>query len=184
VVMALAAVAAAAWVLFVIVERRASNPFIDFALFSNTIFTGATISTFLLNGTIGMLIVSQQLIQLAAEQDDGTPYSAWDAGLLTIGYGVAIIAFIRVGEKLLQRLGPRRPMIWGALIVAVACLLLMSTNLLISQYVIMAAIAYTLFGIGLAFYATPSTDAALSNLPADQAGSGAGIYKMASSLGS
>ena len=184
VVMALGAVAAVAWVLFVIVERRSSNPFIDFALFSNTTFTGATISNFLLNGTIGMLIVSQQLIQLAAEKDDGSPYTAWDAGLLTIGYGVAIIAFIRVGEKLLQRLGPRRPMIWGTLIVAVACLLLMSTNLLISQYVIMAAIAYTLFGIGLAFYATPSTDAALSNLPADQAGSGAGIYKMASSLGS
>src|SRR4029079_14015990 len=36
---------------------------------------------------------------------------------------------------------------------------------------------------GLAFYATPSTDAALSNLPDDQAGSGSGIYKMASSLG-
>jgi MFS transporter, DHA2 family, multidrug resistance protein len=36
---------------------------------------------------------------------------------------------------------------------------------------------------GLAFYATPSTDAALSNLPNDQAGSGSGIYKMASSLG-
>jgi len=35
----------------------------------------------------------------------------------------------------------------------------------------------------LAFYATPSTDAALSNLPEDQAGAGAGIYKMASSLG-
>lgn len=40
-----------------------------------------------------------------------------------------------------------------------------------------------IFGLGLGFYATPSTDAALSNLPADQAGSGAGIYKMASSLG-
>jgi DHA2 family multidrug resistance protein-like MFS transporter len=40
-----------------------------------------------------------------------------------------------------------------------------------------------LFGLGLAFYATPSTDAALSNLPADQAGAGSGIYKMASSLG-
>src|SRR5690606_32747310 len=33
------------------------------------------------------------------------------------------------------------------------------------------------------FYATPSTDAALSALPPDQAGSGSGIYKMASSLG-
>lgn len=184
VVVALGAVAAAAWVLFVVVERRTANPFIDFGLFSNTTFTGATISNFLLNGTIGLLIVSQQLIQLAAEKDDGTPYTARDAGLLTIGYGVAIIAFIRVGEKLLQRLGPRRPMIWGALIVGVACLPLMATNLLISQYVVLAVIAYSLFGIGLAFYATPSTDAALANLPADQAGSGAGIYKMASSLGS
>jgi DHA2 family multidrug resistance protein-like MFS transporter len=42
----------------------------------------------------------------------------------------------------------------------------------------------TLFGVGLAFYATPSTDAALANLPAEKAGSGSGIYKMASSLGS
>ena len=59
----------------------------------------------------------------------------------------------------------------------------MPTNLLIGQYKVLAVIAYTLFGLGLAFYATPSTDAALSNLPDDQAGSGAGIYKMASSLG-
>jgi hypothetical protein len=54
----------------------------------------------------------------------------------------------------------------------------------IGQYVVLAIIAYCLFGLGLAFYATPSTDAALSNLPQDKAGSGAGTYKMASSLGS
>jgi DHA2 family multidrug resistance protein-like MFS transporter len=61
--------------------------------------------------------------------------------------------------------------------------MLMPTNLLIGQYTVLAVAAYTLFGVGLAFYATPSTDAALSNLPDDQAGSGSGIYKMASSLG-
>ncbi len=59
----------------------------------------------------------------------------------------------------------------------------MFTNTMIGTYKILAVVAYTLFGLGLAFYATPSTDAALSNLPADQSGSGAGIYKMASSLG-
>jgi MFS transporter, DHA2 family, multidrug resistance protein len=74
-------------------------------------------------------------------------------------------------------------MIWGSLIVAATILLLMPTNLLLSTYEILAVIAFTLFGIGLAFYATPSTDAALSNLPDDQAGAGSGIYKMASSLG-
>jgi DHA2 family multidrug resistance protein-like MFS transporter len=74
-------------------------------------------------------------------------------------------------------------MIWGSLIVAASCLLLMPTHLLLSQYRYLAACAYALFGLGLAFYATPSTDAALANLPSDQAGAGAGIYKMASSLG-
>jgi DHA2 family multidrug resistance protein-like MFS transporter len=184
VTLGLAALGVAAYAVFYFVERGKDAPFVDFKLFRNTTFTGATISNFLLNATIGLLIVSQQVIQLAGKKPDGSPYSAWDAGILTIGYGVVIIAFIRVGEKLLQRFGPRKPMIWGSLIVLVACLMLMATHLLIGQYVILAIIAYCLFGLGLAFYATPSTDAALSNLPAAQAGSGAGIYKMASSLGS
>jgi MFS transporter, DHA2 family, multidrug resistance protein len=70
------------------------------------------------------------------------------AGSLTLGYLVAILATIRVGERLLQRFGP--------------------------------TIGFTLFGIGLGFYATPSTDAALSNVPDAQVGTAAGIYKMAS----
>ncbi|SDB80789.1 MFS transporter, DHA2 family, multidrug resistance protein [Raineyella antarctica] len=188
----LAALAIAAYAVFYFVERGKATPFIDFKLFKNTTFTGATISNFLLNATIGMLIVSQQLIQLAGCKvprdaaglcPAGGAYTAWDAGILTLGYGIFIIAFIRVGEKLLQRFGPRKPMIWGSLIVIVACLLLMQSHLLIGQYVWLAVVAYALFGLGLAFYATPSTDAALANLPAEQAGSGAGIYKMASSLG-
>ena len=40
-----------------------------------------------------------------------------------------------------------------------------------------------IFGVGLGFYATPSTDAALSNVPNEKAGAASGIYKMASSLG-
>ncbi len=93
------------------------------------------------------------------------------------------MAFIRVGEKLLQRFGPRKPMIWGSLIVGGAIILLMPTNLRLETYKVLAATAFSLFGLGLAFYATPSTDAALSALPDDQASSGSGIYKMASSLG-
>lgn len=181
--LALIVVAVLAHAIFIVWERRQEHPFIDVGLFRNLTFTGATISNFLLNATIGMLMVSQQLVQLAGHKAAGSRYSAWDAGLLTIGYAVCIVAFIRVGEKLLQRFGPRKPMIWGALIVLIAAVLLMATHMLIGAYVILAIIAYSLFGIGLAFYATPSTDAALSNLPAAQAGSGSGLYKMASSLG-
>ena len=57
------------------------------------------------------------------------------------------------------------------------------TFLLTRQYMVVAFIGFTLFGVGLGFYATPSTDAALSNVPNEKAGAASGIYKMASSLG-
>lgn len=164
-------------VLFVRIELKNPFAFVDFGLFRHMTYTGATISNFLLNATAGILIVAMTLVQV------GGGMSAQEAGFLTIGYAVAIVAFIRVGEKLLQRFGPRRPMIWGSIIVGAAILCLMPTNLLIKTYTILAVVGFTLFGLGLAFYATPSTDAALSALPDDQAGTGAGIYKMASSLG-
>ncbi|WBY02648.1 MFS transporter [Ramlibacter tataouinensis] len=164
-------------VLFYRHESKASNAFFDFGLFGNPTFTGATVSNFLINGTAGTLIVSLQLLQLGGDMN------AQQAGLLTLGYAIAIIAFIRVGERLLQRFGARQPMVWGCLVTGLAILLLSPANLLLQQYKLAAIAAYSLYGLGLALYATPSTDAALSSLPAAQAGSGAGIYKMASSLG-
>ena len=88
-----------------------------------------------------------------------------------------------VGEKLLQRFGSRKPMIWGCAVTGLSIALLLPTNLLLVDYKLLAIASYTLFGVGLALYATPSTGAALSSLPDAQAGSGSGIYKMASSLG-
>ncbi|WP_245873633.1 MFS transporter [Brevibacterium ihuae] len=154
------------------------SAFIDLSLFRNGTFTGATLSNFLLNGAAGTLIVSLGLVQVAAGMN------ALQSGLLTLGYLIAILATIRVGEKLLQRFGPKKPMMWGAMITGSGVLLCSATFLLIEQYIVLAVIGFTLFGIGLGFYATPSTDAALSNVPEAQVGAAAGIYKMASSVGS
>ncbi len=173
----LIAVTLVAGSLFFRIETKSRIAFIDFSLFSNPVYTGATLFNFLLNAVAGTLIVSLELVQL------GGNMTAQQAGLLTLGYAVAIIAFIRVGEKLLQRFGARKPMIWGCLITGLAILFLSPANLLLKDYRVLAIIGYTLFGVGLAFYATPSTDAALSSLPESQAGAGSGIYKMASSLG-
>lgn len=173
----LLAIAAAFGVLFFRAESRSEKPFVDFRLFRNMTYTGATLSNLLLNAVAGILIVAMSLVQM------GGGMNAQAAGLLTLGYAIAIVAFIRVGEKLLQRLGARTPMVWGTLIVGASILLLMPTSVTLRTYRILAFVAFTLFGIGLAFYATPSTDAALANLPDDQAGAGSGIYKMASSLG-
>ena len=159
------------------IENNNPNAFVQFGLFKNMTFTGATISNLLLNATAGIIMIAMLVLQ------EGGEMSAQRAGLLTIGYAITIMAFIRVGEKLLQRFGPRKPMLWGSYIVVASILLLMPTNLMLGPYTVLAIISFSLFGLGLAFYATPSTDAALSNLPEDQGGAGAGIYKMASSLG-
>ena len=173
----LVAVTVISGILFFRIEERAPGAFIDFTLFHNTTFTGATISNFLLNAVSATMIVSLELIQM------GGNMTAQQAGFLTLGYAIAIIAFIRVGEKLLQRFGARKPMIWGCLVTGLSILFLTPANLMLANYKILAIIGYTLYGLGLAIYATPSTDAALSSLPATQTGAGSGIYKMASSLG-
>ena len=74
-------------------------------------------------------------------------------------------------------------MLSGCWITGVGILLTTATFLLAGEYLVVAFVGFTLFGIGLGLYATPSTDAALSNIPPEKAGSASGIYKMASSLG-
>jgi DHA2 family multidrug resistance protein-like MFS transporter len=176
-VLTLALVCVIAAVVFFRVESSHINSFVDLTLFKNTTYTGATLSNFLLNGAAGTLLVALALVQ------QGAGLSSWQSGLLTVGYLVAILSTVRVGEKLLQRMGARKPMVMGCAITATGILLTTCTFLLAGQYMMVACIGFTLFGVGLGLYATPSTDAALANVPADKAGAASGIYKMASSLG-
>lgn len=177
VIAAFAAVFLVTATVFFKIELSKPGAFVDFKLFDNSTYTGATLSNFLLNGAAGTLLVSLTLVQ------KGAGLSSLNAGLLTIGYLIAILATIRVGEKLLQMWGARKPMLLGCGITALGILLTCATFLYAWQYMIVTVVGFTLYGIGLGFYATPSTDAALSNVPQNQVGSAAGIYKMASSLG-
>ena len=176
-VIALAVVFVVAAAGFFKVEIGNADAFVDLTLFGNKMYTGATLSNFLLNGAAGTLLVALTLVQQQAG------LSSLESGLLTLGYLVAILSTIRVGEKLLQKWGARKPMLLGCSITAIGILLASFTFLLTRQYLAVAFLGFTLFGIGLGFYATPSTDAALSNVPDEKAGAASGIYKMASSLG-
>jgi hypothetical protein len=51
------------------------------------------------------LLVVLTLVQEAAG------LSSLQSGLLTVGYPVGVLATIRVGEKILQKSGPRKPML-------------------------------------------------------------------------
>lgn len=95
--------------LFYKVETSKSNSFVDFSLFDNREFTGATISNFLLNAVAGTLFVINTYVQ------QGRGLTSMQTGFLSIGYLALILITIRVGEKLLQTVGSRNPMLWGTL---------------------------------------------------------------------
>lgn len=88
-------------IIFLKVENKISNPLIDFKLFNNKAYTGATLSNFLLNGVAGALLVANTFVQ------QGLGFSAFQTGLLSITYLVTVLLMIRVGEKVLQKVGAK-----------------------------------------------------------------------------
>jgi MFS transporter, DHA2 family, multidrug resistance protein len=164
-------------VVFVKVEKNNAIALIDFSLFKNKPYAGATFSNFLLNAVAGTLVVANTYVQV------GRGFSAFQSGMLSLGYLIAVLAMIRVGEKILQKVGAKAPMIWGALITTIGVALMGLTFLPGVAYTVVVFIGFALFGLGLGIYATPSTDTSVSNAPSDKVGAAAGVYKMASSLG-
>lgn len=164
-------------IIFLKVENKIGNPLIDFKLFNNKAYTGATLSNFLLNGVAGALLVANTFVQ------QGLGFNAFQTGLLSITYLVTVLLMIRVGEKVLQKVGAKKPMVLGTSFNMVGIILISLTFLPSMIYVVVCILGYLLYGLGLGFYATPSTDMAISNSPEDKVGVASGIYKMASSLG-
>ncbi|MCQ3816279.1 MFS transporter [Staphylococcus xylosus] len=164
-------------IIFLKVENKIGNPLIDFKLFNNKAYTGATLSNFLLNGVAGALLVANTFVQ------QGLGFSAFQTGLLSITYLITVLLMIRVGEKVLQKVGAKKPMVLGTSFNMVGIILISLTFLPSMIYVVVCIFGYLLYGLGLGFYATPSTDMAISNSPEDKVGVASGIYKMASSLG-
>ncbi|MXH77322.1 MFS transporter, partial [Escherichia coli] len=114
----LIAIVIVAFFIFLKVEKKVDNPLIDFKLFENKPYTGATISNLLLNGVAGTLIVANTFVQ------QGLGYTALQAGYLSITYLIMVLLMIRVGEKLLQKMGSKRPMLLGTFIVVIGIALI------------------------------------------------------------
>lgn len=163
--------------LFFLVEIKKPNRFIEFSLFKTRAYTGAVASNFLQNGIAGTVVVANTYVQLARG------FTAFQTGLLTIGNLVAVLIMIRVGEKMMQKVGARKPMIAASIITPIGISLTALTFLPDLAYIITVFLGFMLSGIGLGLYATPSIETAVVNIPEDKVGVASGIYKMSSSLG-
>lgn len=164
--------------IFIPVEKRHPQPIADLSLFDRRVFTGATIANFFLNTLLGILVVLLTYLQ------KGRGQSAMNAALLTLSYTVTVLSLIRVGEKIGKKSGPRLPMVLGGLCFVVSAVLLACTFVEDNTaYFALVVIGMGFMGTGLGLFATPATNAAVGDAPADKAAGAGGIFKMASSLG-
>ena len=72
-------------IVFIKVENGKSNALIDFGLFKNAPYTGATVSNFLLNAIAGTLVVANTYVQ------EGRGFTSFQSGMLSIGYLIAVL---------------------------------------------------------------------------------------------
>lgn len=162
---------------FYIFEKRQGEPFIDLSLFSNNVYIGTTLANLMVNMDIGSLALFNIYVQ------DDKHLSAAQAGLITIPYMLCSLLMIRVGERFMQKRGPQLPLMLGPVSITVGIILLAFTSLPNMIYYIVACIGFIFIGLGLGFFATPALSTAVSNVPAEKAGTASGIIKMTSTLG-
>ncbi|GAA2615038.1 hypothetical protein GCM10010425_04610 [Streptomyces spororaveus] len=96
------ALAAAAAVAFVAVERRVEAPLVDLRLLKNRVLIGATIGILLSAGVINGLMY---LVSLYFQNPATLALSPLEAGLATLPATVGLIAITPLVPRIVQRLG-------------------------------------------------------------------------------
>ncbi len=144
---------------FILIELRQSEPLVPLQIFRNPLVTGANLVTFLLyfalNGVIFFLVLNLQQVQ---------GYSPATAGLGLLPPIVLITLFAGPAGALADRIGPRRPMLLGPVIVAVGMVLL-TIGGADASYLRHFLPGLVLFGMGMALVIAPLTKSALAVNP-------------------
>jgi EmrB/QacA subfamily drug resistance transporter len=159
------------------VERHVSAPMLRLSLFASRQFDAINVTTVLFYGAYG---AASYLLVLQCELQLG--YSASQAGAALIPQAALFLAISPVSGALVSRVGPRRLMVAGILIVAVAFAWL-STARPGTTYAETILPSALLWGLGIGLAVTPLTAAVLAAVPDPDLGEASAINDAASRLG-
>ncbi|HEX2179813.1 MAG TPA: MFS transporter [Actinomycetota bacterium] len=141
---------------FVAVERRSPHPLIPPRIFHSRQFTGANLVTFLVYGGMGGVFF---LFVVYLQQVAG--FSPVEAGSALLPITALMLLLSARAGALAQRIGPRKPMTFGPVVIA-AGMLLMTGIGEGSEYLSSVLPAAVVFGLGLALTVAPLTAAVLA----------------------
>jgi EmrB/QacA subfamily drug resistance transporter len=162
---------------FLLVEVRVREPMVPLSLFGNRVFSVANVASavlgFAIVGTLFFLVQFLQNVQ---------GYTTFEAGLRTLPASVGTIAVAPFAGQLTARIGPRLPIVLGALLAATSLFLVTTTLQPDTSYATLWW-QIALFGIGCGFVLTPLATAVLSATPPQRSGLGSSILNTCRTVG-
>ncbi len=165
------ALAAFAWL-----EPRVRAPVVDFGFFRSRTFLGANLAGFIVS--FAMLAM---FFFLALYMQDILGYSPLQAGVRFLPTTLLVIVTAPIAGRLADRMGSRRPMTGGLLLMAVA--LLLTTRIEVGTGYDRVLPALIMMGFGLGLTMAPMSTAAMNAVSATKAGVASGLLAMARMVG-
>jgi Major Facilitator Superfamily len=156
---------------FWLIEHRARQPIVEFALFRNGPYFGATAAAFAMLFAYWTLMFFQpQFLQNQLQ------YSATATGLLILPITAPMIFVSPFSGTLIARVGAR-PLMTVGMLFALAGLILLTRIDAESGYGTLLP-GYLLFGIALGLVYAPMSAAAMAAMPEEKAGTASGVLAM------
>jgi len=177
----LLAVGAVALVVFVLVELRTRDPLIDVRLFKiRGVWTAHVVALVFGFAMFGTFVLVPTLLQLPTLTGYGFGKTVSQSGLFLLPTVVMMVIAGPVAGILVRKVGPKPPMLLGALAVTAAFVLPAISHLHLWQVVVSGVL--TGIGIGLALAAV--SNAIIQSVPVQQTGEAIGANTIARTIGS
>lgn len=158
--------------LFLWVEARSDHPMLPLRLFRSPMFSGANLLTFFLYGALNVVTL---FLSLTLVQAQG--YSQSLAGFALLPFSILLALLSRWAGGLVDRIGPRLPLIVGPLIVAVsfALLALVGQTGGAGDYWTTYFPGLAVFGLGMGVTVAPLTTTVMGAVASHFSGTASGI---------
>ena len=149
-------------------ELHAPYPMLDVRIFSNPRFSAAsgaiTLTFFALFGSTFLLTQYFQFV---------LGYTPLKAGMLTAPVAIGIMGCAPLAPRVVERIGTKRVVTGGLLVVAAALAMYASDTLMASA--LLGGLVRVWFGAGMGFTTAPATESIMGSLPPGKAGVGSAV---------
>ena len=157
---------------FIWIEGHSDHPMMPLNLFRSRTFTGANTLTLLLYGAMNSVLF---FLPLSLIQAQG--YTASAVGIALLPMTVFMVGFSLLMSRVIDRFGPRPPLIIGPIVIGAACVLLALIEPASGQdtYWRTLFLPVCLFGIGMGITLSPLTTAVMASVDEHHAGMASGL---------